>query len=252
VIERHWCELDGARLHYQTVGSGDPVVLIHGLSASSRWWHRNIDALAERFTLHIIDLIGFGRSRGRQRFNLAESAALLAHWMETIGLERAHIVGHSMGGYIAAQLAAEFPEKVNRLVLVDAAVPLPRKTRLQHLSQLSREMRYTPPRFLHLLATDAMLAGPRTVLSAANQLIVADLEPELPKIAAPVLLIWGANDPLVPPAVADRLEELIPNARRHVIPGCGHKPMLERPAEFNEAVIAFLTEQAPEREDGEH
>lgn len=243
MIKRHWCEVDGARLHYQTAGSGEPVILIHGLSASSRWWHLNIDRLSDRFALYIIDLIGFGRSRGKQGFVLSESAALLARWMETIGLERAHIVGHSMGGYIAAHLAAEFPEKVDRLVLVDAAVPLPRKTRLQHLTQLSRELRYTPPQFLHLLATDAIIAGPRTVFSAANQLVVADLEPELSKIQAPVLLIWGANDPLVPPAIADRLEALIPNVRREVIPNCGHKPMLERPAEFNEAVITFLSEQ---------
>jgi pimeloyl-ACP methyl ester carboxylesterase len=242
VTERYWCKLDDARLHYQTAGSGDPVVLIHGLSASSRWWHRNIDALAGQFSLYIVDLIGFGRSRGRQRFVLSESAALLARWMETIGLDRAHIVGHSMGGYIAAQLAAEHPEKVDRLVLVDAAVPLPRKSRLQHLAHLGREMRYTPPRFLHLLATDAVLAGPRTVLSAANQLLVADLEPELANISAPVLLIWGEHDPLVPPVIADRLEELIPNVRRHVIPNSGHKPMLERPNEFNAAVIAFLTD----------
>jgi pimeloyl-ACP methyl ester carboxylesterase len=234
--------LDNARLYYQTAGSGDPVVLIHGLSASSRWWHRNIDALAKHFKLYVIDLIGFGRNRGRRRFVLDESAALLARWMETIGLERAHIVGHSMGGFIAAHLAAEYPEEVDRLVLVDAAVPLPRKSRLQHLAQLSREMRYTPPQFLHLLATDALLAGPRTVVSAANQILVADLEPELGRISAPVLLIWGEGDPLVPLAIANRLEELIPNACRCVIPNSGHKPMLERPDEFNAAVIEFLTE----------
>jgi pimeloyl-ACP methyl ester carboxylesterase len=244
VAERHWSEIDGARLHYQRAGSGEPVILIHGLSASSRWWRHNVDALAKRFTVYTIDLIGFGRSRGRQRFVLADSAALLARWMESVGIERAHIVGHSMGGYIAAQLAVEHPERILRLVLVDAAVPLPRKSRLQHLLHLGREMRYTPPQFLHLLATDAALAGPRTVLSAANQLLVADLEPELGKIAAPALIVWGEHDPLVPPEIGDRLAELIPNARRCVIPGSGHKPMLERPEAFNAAVIAFLTESS--------
>jgi pimeloyl-ACP methyl ester carboxylesterase len=241
--EWRWVDLDGARLHYRRIGDGEPVVLIHGLSASGRWWHRNVDALAERFTVYVIDLIGFGRSRGGRRFVLAEAAALVAGWMDAIGLERANVVGHSMGGYVAAQLAAEFPEKIARLVLVDAAVPLPRRQRLQHLTHLGREMRYTPPRFLHLLATDAILAGPRTIWSAANELITADLEPELGRIRAPVLLIWGENDPLVPASVADRLAERIHDVRRVVIPKCGHKPMLERPAEFNEVVIAFLTGQ---------
>ncbi|HEX5166079.1 MAG TPA: alpha/beta fold hydrolase [Thermomicrobiales bacterium] len=238
-----WAELDDARLHYRQLGSGKPVVLIHGLSASGRWWHRNVDALAAHFTVYVIDLIGFGRSRGGRRFVLAEAAALVAGWMDAIGLERANVVGHSMGGYVAAQLAAEFPEKVDRLVLVDAAVPLPRQQRLHHLTHLGREMRYTPPRFLHLLATDALLAGPRTIWAAANQLIAADLEPKLDRISAPVLLVWGEHDPLVPASVADRLAERIPNVRRVVIPNCGHKPMLERPNEFNEAVIAFLAGQ---------
>ncbi|HYI14083.1 MAG TPA: alpha/beta hydrolase [Thermomicrobiales bacterium] len=240
--ERRWSDLDGARLHYQRAGSGEPVILIHGLSASSRWWRHNVDALAEHFSVYTIDLLGFGRSRGRQPFVLSEAAMLLARWMGTIGIERAHIVGHSMGGYIAAQLAAEYPEKVARLVLVDAAVPLPRQSRLQHILRLGREMRYTPPQFLHLLAMDAAIAGPRTVWSAANQLMVADLESELGKISAPALLIWGEHDPLVPPAIADRLAELIPDVRRCVIPRSGHKPMLERPQPFNEAVIAFLSD----------
>lgn len=249
MTEWHTVDLDDARLAYRQAGSGEPVVLIHGLSASSRWWYRNVDTLATRFEVFVIDLIGFGRSRGPRRFDLSESATLLARWMETIGIKRAHVVGHSMGGYIAAQLAAEYPKKLNRLVLVDAAVPLSRRHRRWHVRQLGREMRYTPPRFLHLLATDALLAGPRTIWSATNQLLTANLESELSKIAAPVLVIWGENDPLVPATVADRLVELVPNVRKMIIPRCGHKPMLERPEEFNSAVIEFLSEKAPRAED---
>lgn len=241
MIERRWVDLDGARLHYQRSGMGEPVVLIHGLSASSRWWARNVDALAGRFTVYVIDLLGFGHSRGRQRFVLAEAAALLARWMEAVGIDQAHIVGHSMGGFIAAHLAAEYPEKVRRLVLVDAAVPLPRQRRRLHITHLGREMRYTPLRFLPLLATDAVRAGPRTVWGAFNQLLAADIERELGNIQAPVLLIWGEHDTLVPPGIADRLAELIPRAQRVVIAGAGHKPMLEQPSAFNDAVTGFLS-----------
>ena len=247
MIERHTVVVDGAKLHFRRAGSGEPVILIHGLSASSRWWSRNIDALAERFEVFVIDLLGFGGSRGTRPFVLTESAELLARWMGTIGIERAHIVGHSMGGYIAAQLAAEHPERVTRLVLVDAAVPLPREGRLQHAAHLGREMRYTPPRFLHLLATDAILAGPRTIWSAANQIISADLEADLEKITAPVLIVWGERDPLIPPSIGNRLAELIPGAQHVTIANCGHKPMLERPDEFNAVVIEFLTDDVDPR-----
>jgi len=241
MVERRWVDLDGARLHYQRAGAGTPVLLIHGLSASSRWWERNIAALAERFEVYVIDLFGFGRSRRQQRFVLNEAAALLVHWMDALGIERAHIVGHSMGGFIAVQLAAGFPERVSRLVLVDAAVPLPRQSPLRHATRLGRELRATPPRFLPLLATDALRAGPWTILTAAEQLLTADIEPELAGIRAPVLLIWGERDTLVPTTVADKLVELLPDARLVMISGAGHTPMWERAAEFNNAVIAFLS-----------
>ena len=239
--EQRWVDLDGARLYCQRAGSGEPVILIHGLSGSSRWWSRNVDALAERFEVYIIDLLGFGRSRGRQRFVLAGAAALLAGWMDAIGIERAHVVGHSMGGFIAAQLAAEFPDKVSRLVLVDAAVPLPRQSLLRYASSLGRELRAAMPRFLPLVATDALRAGPRTVLNAADQLLAADIKQSLGDIRTPVLLVWGERDTLVPVAVADRLVELIPNAERVILAGAGHNSMWDRPEAFNAAVIAFLT-----------
>lgn len=241
VIERNWVDVDGASIHYQRSGTGEPVILIHGLSASSRWWSRNVDTLAERYEVYLIDLVGFGRSRGRDGFVLADSAVLVAHWMDAIGIDHAHIIGHSMGGFIAAHLAAEFQDKVQRLILVDAAVPLPRQRRLRHVTHLGRELRHTPVRFLPLLATDAVRAGPKTVWGAFNQLLVADIEQELSRIQAPVLIIWGEHDTLVPPGTADRLTELIPHAQRVVVAGAGHKPMLERPAEFNQRVIEFLS-----------
>src|SRR4051812_18545192 len=88
------------RIHYEVAGRGDPVVLIHGLGASTRWWQNVIPALEPRFRVFTIDLIGFGASRGR--FVLDRAARQLAHWMESNGLARAHVIGHSMGGYIAA------------------------------------------------------------------------------------------------------------------------------------------------------
>lgn len=241
MVEWHSVDLDDARIAYQRAGAGEPVVLIHGLSASSRWWYRNVDTLATRFEVIVLDLIGFGRSRGYRRFDLTEAAALLARCLDALGIRHAHIVGHSMGGYIAAQLAATFPHLVDRLVLVDAAVTLPKRQRPWHVTQLGRELRYTTPRFLRLLATDALLAGPRTIWAAASQLLTTDLESELERVAAPVLLVWGENDSLVPASVAERLAELLPNVQRVIIPRCGHKPMLERPDEFNQAVIGFLS-----------
>ena len=97
-IERRRVRLGGAWLAYEVAGAGPPVVLVHGLSGSTRWWARTIGSLAERLRVHAVDLVGFGRSRGRQRFVLGEAASCLVGWMDLLAIDRASFVGHSMGG----------------------------------------------------------------------------------------------------------------------------------------------------------
>src|SRR5581483_1554615 len=116
--ERRRIAVGPATIAYEVAGSGPPVVLLHGLSGSSRWWRRNIGALAPHRRVYIVDLIGFGASRGQARFVLAEAAGTLMRWLDLLGLARASLVGHSMGGLIAAELAADAPDRVDRLVLV--------------------------------------------------------------------------------------------------------------------------------------
>src|SRR5918992_1428287 len=125
-VERRYVQVGSSTMYAEISGSGQPLILVHGLGGSTRWWARNVPALARSCRMYVLDLLGFGRSRG-QRFVLRDAAGLLVHWMDQLGLARASIVGHSMGGFIAAYIAAQFPERVERLVLVDAAaLPLER------------------------------------------------------------------------------------------------------------------------------
>ena len=102
---------------------GEPVVLVHGLSGSTRWWSRNIPALAEHYSVYLLDLPGFGAMRRlRRRFVLAEAASWLSAWMEAVGLDSAHLVGHSMGGYVCVRLAAR-PIRVHRSLFEAAEQP---------------------------------------------------------------------------------------------------------------------------------
>ncbi|MDQ3880941.1 MAG: alpha/beta fold hydrolase [Chloroflexota bacterium] len=239
-FDRHRVRVGDTPIAYQVGGEGPPVVLIHGLSGSARWWARNVDALAERCRVYAVDLVGFGASRRRQRFVLAEAAAVLAAWMDRLGLERASVVGHSMGGFVAAELAADFPERVARLVLVAPAV-LPYERRLWHPTRgLLRMLRHLPGGFLPLLVADAVRAGPLTVPSAARQLLTADLRPKLARIAAPTLVVCGARDALVPLAATGRLARQLPDAKLVVIPDAGHNTMWEQPEAFNRVVRGFL------------
>lgn len=238
--ERRRVNIGNVPVAYEVTGSGDPLVLIHGLSGSTHWWGRNVEALGQHFRVYSIDLVGFGESRDTHSFVLTEAATYLAMWMEQVGIERAIIVGHSMGGFIAAHLAADFPERTGRLVLVDAAVLPFGDGYLRHLVGLARALGYAPLSFLPVLVTDAWRAGPLAVLQAARQLLTADIRPNLSRIDAPTLLVWGEHDTVIPVEIGHQLQHQFRHANLVVVPSAGHNPMWDRPEDFNRVVLEFL------------
>lgn len=235
----------GRRIRYEVAGEGEPVVLVHGLSGSTRWWDRTVPALAARYRVYLVDLPGFGAmSRAEGGFVLSEAAGWLSSWMEAVGLERTHLVGHSMGGYISVVLAARRPELLRRLVLVAPAGVPTGKSIPGYLLPLIRAGRYMTPSFLPVLTRDALRSGPSTLLGATREILAEDVRSSLRRIEAPTLLIWGRRDTLVPPSGGDVMREEIPGSRLLVIDGAGHVPMFERTAETNAALLAFLAGEA--------
>jgi pimeloyl-ACP methyl ester carboxylesterase len=160
--------------------------------------------------------------------------------MEAVGLRSAHLVGHSMGGYLSLKLAARRPEAVDKLVLVDPAGMPSRRTMLGHLGPLLLSARYARPTFLPVLVRDALYAGPLTLLRTTRDLLAEDVRGDLRRVEAPTLLVWGGRDPLIPPPIGDVMRAEIPNSRLLVIERAGHNPMFDRPEDFNGALLAFL------------
>ena len=240
--ELRWTQVGTGRVAYRVAGDGAPVVLLHGLAGSGHWWARNVDALAARFRVFLLDLAGFGESRGGPPVPLPSAADLVVDWMGRAGLERASFVGHSMGGRVAADLAASMPARIDRLVLVapaifpPAAAPRPWETG----AGMVRTLRHTSPALLPRLALDAGRAGPRILWRATREVLTPGPEDHLSRIDAPTLLVWGEYDAVVPLAVGQRLADLLPVADLAVIPGAGHSPMWDRPASFNRLVADFL------------
>jgi pimeloyl-ACP methyl ester carboxylesterase len=231
----------GRRVRYVVRGAGQPVVLLHGLSGSWRWWERNIDALAEQYRVYALDL---GRRerwlRGRERVRPAEAAEVLAGWMAHVGLERAHIVGHSLGGHMAIRLAASHPDIVDRLVLVDAAGLL---YGASLVGLTARAFGPAPERtieFRRMVFADAVRTNPLVVLQTARDMVRDDVAVLLGQVAAPTLIIWGGRDHVVPVANAYALRDGIPGARLFIIPHAGHNPMYHHAGTFNRVVAAFL------------
>lgn len=226
-------------------GAGTPVALIHGLSGSSRWWSRNIDALAARHLVAAVDLTGFGRNRRYTVFpeippSFREVSALLARWLETFG-QPVHVIGHSMGGQLAIRVAAERPDLVRSLILVNSAgMPFHVDPR-PHVRTLPRPP-YGGPGIARVLVPDFLRAGPASVAVAGTRVILGDMRPMMHAIRAPVLLVWGEGDPIVPLYYGEAMQREIAGARLEVIPRAAHVAMWDAPEEFNRIALSFLAE----------
>src|SRR5215204_5699470 len=109
-------------LAYEVAGDGPPLIFLHGLSGSGLWWSRNVPAFAHSFHTYTVDLPGFGESRRVRWSRLDDTADRIANWLADKELPPAHIAGHSLGGAVAARVATRHPDRIDRLVLVDAAI----------------------------------------------------------------------------------------------------------------------------------
>lgn len=259
-------EVHGFKLHYLEAGSGPPVILLHGLGGDGSRWAPNIAPLAQRFHVFALDQIGFGASdKPLANYHTGMLAEFLAGFMDAVGVEKAALVGNSMGASVATYFAVHYPTRVDKLVLADGAgyrgaprtaPPTPEQ---QHRSWIQNGVTLDETReFFRIMwfdksrVTDEVVeAGLRARLGSAwaiGQIQESGRlgrggvsEEEMRRIAAPTLIVWGAQDELADPASADRLARDIPGAKKVLIEQCGHLPQLEQPEEFNRLVTAFLS-----------
>jgi pimeloyl-ACP methyl ester carboxylesterase len=274
-------ELHGHPVIYRAVGSGPPVVLIHGMLNSSKHWREVALRLGERHTVIAPDLIGHGDSATpRGDYSLGAHAAAIRDLLVAIGIHRASIVGHSLGGGVAMQFFWQFPDRVERLALISsgglgpqvspmlrgAALPgaaalltaAAHRRALEALSgvadRLERGGRREPAtqlraiiRAVHPLqragGRKAFLETLRSVIDARGQRVSASDRLYLLG-PVPTLIAWGDRDRTIPASHGRIACESIPNARFETIPGAAHFPHLERPRALAELLDAFLTSTA--------
>lgn len=239
--------VNGMPVVYATIGSGEPLVIVHGLAGSGRWWTPNIPELSQHFQLYLIDLPGFGlMRRQRKHFSLPAMGEWLDAWTQTVGLKAFALLGHSMGGYVCMSLAARIPERVTRLILLDSiGIPFERTAR-QLIPSTLISMLHTTPAFWPILFYDSNIrAGISMVMRAANQIVALDADPVIEAVKTPTLLIWGDNDELVPLDYGYRLREKLASvqARMLVLKKANHIAMYDQPQQFNAGVLAFLAGQ---------
>jgi pimeloyl-ACP methyl ester carboxylesterase len=259
---------DGISIHYGDVGSGDPVVLLHGAGPGADGWgnfRSNLDDLAARHRVLVPDLPRFGRSEkvrsDRPRLDFLADA--ITAFLDAVGIERAHFVGNSLGGQTALKVAIDHPERVGRIVLVGSNAisqsvlsPSPSEG-VRHIARYYQGAGPSLERMRALLETlvfdqglitDELVTAryeasidPETVaLNREGHWPRQSLDGLLGKVASPVMIVWGQDDRAGPIDSALAMLRLIPDARLHVFGRCGHWAQVERAAEFNRLVLDFF------------
>jgi pimeloyl-ACP methyl ester carboxylesterase len=217
-----------------------PLVLLHGLSSTPRSWDRVTARLEDQWRLIPIDL--FPRGSPLSRFALTEAARSLTAFLEADG-EPAVLIGHSMGGLIALEVAIDHPELVHRLVLVDVPAVQSEASLVRRGGGVLKSTTRIQPDTVALLASGLLRTGPIRLYDALRDTLRADLADRIPEVRMPSLLVWGELDVIVSPMVGERMARLMPHAQLTIIPGAGHMPQWERPEAFADALVGFLAGQ---------
>jgi pimeloyl-ACP methyl ester carboxylesterase len=268
----HQIEIGSQRINYAEIGEGPAMVFVHGLGGSWQNWLENMPRMAELGHRAIaLDLSGFGASPMPPdgEISIPGYGELLDDFCGELGLEACTLVGNSMGGFVAAEVAVAQPLWVERLVLVSAAGISHARMRREPVEAGTRVMTAANPLLLRLDMPSLKRPGLRKLafggivrhpLKLRRELLVEQLAPSfgspgfvaaaaaltgydlldrLERIEVPTLIVWGRDDLVVPARDAAGFGERISGSRLEIFDDCGHVPMLERPVRFNRLLAEF-------------
>jgi pimeloyl-ACP methyl ester carboxylesterase len=281
-VHQRWIVVDGTPINTIAIGperaaAAQPLVFVHGLSGSWPNWLEQLPVFARHRRVIAIDLPGFGYSpMPSEKLSIAGYARMLDRLLGQLKIDAAAVVGNSMGGFIAAELAIAVPQRVERLVLVSAAgisthqhrgsaQAMPALRKLEQIlmatgawtasksDTVARRARLRdatlgvvarhPRRLPAPLAAELLRgAGKPGFLQGFEAVLDYEIRERLGEIACPTLIVWGDRDRLIGVRDADVFAELIPNSRKVIFADTGHVAMLERPDEFNALLTEFLAE----------
>ncbi|MCM3901656.1 MAG: alpha/beta hydrolase [Pyrinomonadaceae bacterium] len=264
-----FAEIDGVRVHYQEKGMGTPLVLIHGFTSSTYSWKDVFEPLSRSFRVIAVDLKGFGFSgKPDGDYTRRAQAELVAHLLNHLKIEKAWLVGNSMGGEVALNVALTNPQRVAGLILIDSAGVAvqggsslaPAYVRIPFVGRALTALALTSDKLVReglekSFYDDAKVTAERVAyyhrplktrggqlaaLRVRTQWAQFPVEPELGKISTLTLIIWGAEDALIPLAAGRTMNSMIKDSKLVIIENCGHVPQEEMPERVLDEMTKFI------------
>lgn len=266
---QQFTQIDGHQIAYIDEGKGVPLLLIHGIPSTSLMWREVIPVLSEQFRVIAPDLLNYGESEMPENADVSINAQrrTLFGLLDSLGIRRAHVVAHDIGGGVAQLMAVERPERVDRLVLIDSICfdswPIPEFEPLQKPGAEADMKLYDFVEMIRgflpkgVIDTQVMTEtvvdlytkpwssekGKRAFfrnLRRLNSEYTLAISGELPQLPHSTLIIWGEKDPFQKPEYGPRLEQAIPNAKLTVIDDVGHFLLEEKPDQISGLIRDFL------------
>ena len=266
-------EIDGMQVHYRDEGIGFPIVLIHGTASSLHTWNDWTTELTKNYRVIRMDIPAFGLTGPNRNadYSIKSYTQFLHQFLMKINIQKFHLAGNSLGGNIAWNYAAEYPDKIEKLILVDASglptnKPQPAIFKMAKTPVLSSLFLYVTPKFFvkknmkevygddAKVTDDLVMRYHKMALRVGNRQafidrakidfkvdVKASLE-KLKSVETPTLLIWGADDHWIPLDNGKRMHAVLANSKLAIIENSGHVPMEENPAESLQILNAFLNE----------
>lgn len=269
-----YLNINGHRIRFLEKGEGFPLLLLHGLGASIEWWQFNINSLSQKYRVIALDFLGFGySSKEISEYSLSYASKFLVSFLDVLKINKASLIGNSMGGLIALSTALQNPERIEKLVLVDNAgfdreltfilrlaslfpigeLALALRNRFtvnMLLSQLFYNPKKLPPNLINCVLKIYELPLSREVLlrilrygvnlQGLKRNILHPILERISSLGHQTLIVWGEQDKITPVDQAYKGKRLIKHSKVQTFEKCGHMPQVEWAEEFNQLVLDFL------------
>ena len=235
--------INGIKINYRIIGEGKPFLILHGWGSCSDKWQRVGDLLAQKGLKVIIpDLPGFGQSeKPKNAWDIDDYCDFVGEFVRALGLEKFSLLGHSFGGALAVKFSLKFPEKIDKLFLVGAAVVRKKTFKNKLLKFISRFFKIKNSFFRKLFYRKSDYLSIEGVMRDTYLKIIAeDLSGVLSQVQVPTVIIWGEKDDITSLSDAHKINSKIQNSKLEIIPGAGHNLHLEAPEELGGRASQWL------------